>query len=101
MKLKPDFITNSSSANFVINKKHLTLEEIVLIKNHYEIAALIDEQNGVIDLMEYAGKYDEWDITETENEIKGFTSMTNFSMRRYLTEILGIPEEAIEYDFHG
>ncbi len=101
MKLKPDFITNSSSANFVINKKHLSLSEIVLIKNHYEIAALIDEQNGVVDLMEYAGKYDEWVISETENEIQGCTGMTNFSMIRYLTEVLNIPRDVIEYEFHG
>jgi hypothetical protein len=101
MKLKLDFITNSSSANFVINKKHLTTEDIVLIKNHLEIAALFDEQTGKKELTEYASSWDAWEIEETDHEIKGYTSMTNFSMMRYLTEVLKIPRDIIEYEYHG
>jgi len=97
MKIKLDFITNSSSADFVINKKHLTKDDIILIKNHLEIAAAIKDK----DTLKYASIYDAWNIEETTWEVKGRTSMTNFNMYHYLTKIMGLDPDIIEYEHHG
>ncbi|MCL2444213.1 MAG: hypothetical protein FWD13_12230 [Treponema sp.] len=47
--------------------------------------------------IEYADK-DYWDITETEDEIKGSTFMDNFNIYSYMYIKLGIKKEHIEID---
>lgn len=94
MKLNIDFITNSSSASFVILKKHLTDVQIQMIHDHIEVGMIIAE-DGEYEIYNYP-----WEITETEDEIKGYTSMDNFDMHWFL-DAIGIDHEIIDYAHNG
>lgn len=89
MKIKSDFITNSSSSSFIISKTNLTKKQIWLIHNHIEVGMIIANEQG---RTEYESP---WEITETKNEIKCSTSMDNFDLKWYLREI-GIKDEDIQ-----
>lgn len=51
--------------------------------------------DNVITGVYYASDSDAWEITETEDEIRGYTTMNNFDMKVYLKEI-GIPDKAMK-----
>jgi hypothetical protein len=88
MKIKVDFVTNSSSASFTINKKVLTKRQIMLIKNHIEVARMLAR----IDNNDWW--YDPWTIWETKKHISGSTFMDNFDMAEFL-KIIGVEGENI------
>ena len=92
MKIKIDFITNSSSASFVILKEHLSVEQIILILNHTEVAMMLDKDQG------RERYYDKWSLSEDDEKISGYTSMDNFDMYTFLIEDLKIDESIIEFD---
>jgi hypothetical protein len=104
MKIKTTFITNSSSASFTILKHHLNELQIALIYDHMEIAYLasrtykINKINGLKLFTSHFSEYDKWKINEDEEKISGFTSMDNFDMYWFLTQVLKIKEEHIVYD---
>lgn len=94
MKINVDFVTNSSSASFVILKRNLTDVQIQMIHNHIEVGMIIAEDQG-------DGIYNyPWNIHETPTEIKGNTSMDNFDMHWFL-DAIGVDEEYIDYDHQG
>jgi len=78
MKMRTDFVTNSSSASYIISKKRITEEQRVDIYDHEK----------------FCDNYDTWSISEDELYIRMSTSMDNFDMYQYLIDI-GIPEEVI------
>ena len=96
MKLKSDFVTNSSSASFVIAKKHLTKNQIMLIHDHIGVGMILADQ---LNNNMYYGHYpvamaDEWLIKEYFDRITFDTSMDNFDMWWFLKEI-GVKNEHI------
>ena len=78
MKIRTDFVTNSSSSSFVISKKVLDAEQLEAIINHRQFA---EEHN----LTDY--KYDDWDITVENGCVIGRTGMDNFDMEELLDAI--------------
>lgn len=86
MKIRLGFVSNSSSASFVIYKRYLTPSQIFAIKNHYLDYSFI--RNGCMN--------DRWNIHEDEYEIRGSTSMNNFSMRDFFEKI-GVNEEHVKW----
>jgi hypothetical protein len=96
MKLKVDFVTNSSSASFTIAKEDLTEEQLIMIYNHIEIGSVVLPGEET----HYFGHFDEWLIWEKDGKIIGDTTMDNFPMSMFLREI-GIPDEKVEYVHDG
>jgi hypothetical protein len=77
MKVRRDFVTNSSSSSFLIAKKHLDSDQIKAIRNHSELG----EKLGINYFEE------SWWIRENDGYITGSTSMDNFDMEEFLEKI--------------
>lgn len=77
MKIREDFVTNSSSSSFLIAKKHLDNDQINAIRRH----SAIGEKLGI------SWFEDIWDIKENNDYIAGSTWMDNFDMEEFLEKI--------------
>lgn len=96
MKIKVDFVTNSSSASFIIALDKITEFQRLMIHNHLDAAKM----SMRMDIFEYTPVHSGWQIKEKDGCIIGHTSMDNFDMHSLLIEVLKIPKEDIDYGDH-
>ena len=86
MKIRDGFVSNSSSASFVVRKEYLSDYHIHCILNHIKVAKEIERQTG----KNIVGYYDPpWNISDDGDSIHGDTYMTNFDMFSFL-EYIGV-----------
>jgi hypothetical protein len=74
MKIRNGFVSNSSSASFILDKRYMT----------------VDQKNKIVELneknkIEETG--DSWSIYEDEDFLRGYTSMDNGDFFEQLKEI--------------
>lgn len=82
MKIRTDFVANSSSSSFVINKNYITKEQIDFFENFQTNCKKYED-------------LDQWDIEIKEDKIYGFTVMNNFDII-YLFKELDLSFKAVE-----
>lgn len=74
MKVRQDFVTNSSSSSFIISKKCLDEDQVEAIRKHGLLGQKLHLDNCS----------ETWDISENNSYITAYTSMDNFDMDEFL-----------------
>lgn len=83
MKIKQDFVTNSSSSSFIVKLSDITELQKYQILNHIKVA----KENGWSN-EEYGDScMDEWSIKEEDGNLVGSTYMDNFDMQDFMEKI--------------
>lgn len=93
MKLREGFISNSSSASFILMKKYMTAPQIKKVMKYKDI--------DIIHHQEKHSSSESWHITEDEDVIKGFTLMDN-GLLHSIIDTMKMHEKAIlEWNHDG
>jgi hypothetical protein len=79
MKIRQGFVSNSSSASFVIDKTKLSALQVLAIMDHINAAQRLGMENVCDE--------EAWNVTEEESTINLHTSMDNFDMLEFLEKI--------------
>lgn len=86
MKVRNDFVTNSSSSSFIISKRNLTEQQMLAIRYHSELGRALK-----LGCAECA-----WQIKENDFYIAGSTYLDNYCIED-LFEIIGIQDNIVEW----
>jgi hypothetical protein len=82
MKIRTNFVSNSSSASFILDRYYLSEKEL----------------NKLLDYCKYECK-DFWELEKRKDTLEGFTLMDNGDLFKWIKENLNIPFKAIiSYD---
>ena len=91
MKVRRDYVTNSSSSSFVISKKHLDNDQILAINEHISLGNKLGMYN--------CNSYNAWDIDENDEYIGGYTWQDNFSMFDFL-DAIGVNSSIVHWGYN-
>lgn len=89
MKIRTDYVTNSSSSSFIIAKRNLDTDQIKAVREHWTLA----KKMGMID----EGWDYPWQIEENDSYITGYVSMDNFQISDLFDKI-GIDDSIVYWD---
>lgn len=87
MKVRSGFVSNSSSASFVVPLNVLTERQLEQILDHQEEGKRLG--------LEYADDVF-WEVEVGDGLVSGSTIMDNFDFLAFL-ELIGVPKDAIDY----
>lgn len=79
MKIRLNFVSNSSSASFILVKEYLTKDDVSKILDYNK-----------------KSRYENWNIKEDSRFLKGFTVMDNGYLFDWIKKNLNIPFKAIK-----
>jgi len=93
MKIRNGYVSNSSSASFVISLDMLTDDKIDSIHNH------VEEAKKHQSFYDFGDVEDGWMINTEEHYISGYCVMDNFDMHTFLHDYLKIPGNVVKWDY--
>jgi len=94
MKVRTGFVSNSSSSSFVVLKAGLSQLQIDSMLDKDIIRELAEKHN-----MEYSEDIDGWSINDDGDRVNFYTSMDNFYMGEFLTDVLHVPGRNISGNY--
>ena len=103
MKIRSGFVSNSSSASFIIKRRKVSEDQIEKILSYTECGKqdkCKDPEKRCDGCSEdiFEDNDEGWDIDIDDDFVKGDTIMANFNMINYLVDVVKIPLKDISFE---